>query len=1051
MDYDQQLAQLQEFDQEVLAHPTSAQVYATNAFLDALTEVINTGLAKADEDVHLRTLKDAIRAFATVLPHIFKTVCQNEAETRMWQTTTDLITIVREQLFDHPNTGVKINATKCLQVLIVIQSRSERTSVHDKNDVSLSLIRPDHRLLNVKELEQKGQEMFNMLVDRLKANDGSEPVLTATVQSLVPLAKKRTQLTPPIMETFVAWSKTVAPRCSPIIARNVDKAIKLAFVAMIRSEPLASYRTELIQAFGSVGGNTAMFQSRQARLQEREQRERERREGSQEETKRKRALATVDGGQEKKSRVAETTAAAPSNANILANFDVTTLPLPMVVDICLAVFHSVSMETLVQNKDSLVSSSGQSASQVPEPVEPMESTTPTTTPPPMPTSTDPLIKQEDTLMADTKLLTVDEKDTKRVPLASVQERASQALKMQPYELAAPSSLSYEDQRMMLKSTIQRIFESETMLQQQIPKAVTEQVGGRPIEWRTPAKTVWLLLVAKLLTRGTVMPANGTESSGQEEDTDMTSAAEEQHQENDADELKQMLLDFIISDFQQRHGLALDWLYEEFQCDTLYKKGDPHYKASYFKWLHRLLEAAIAKLDIKDKSLNRVLASAPALDQKVIDILRQHMEEEPSHFVWCVATLRDIIQQRPPVRDPCLDVLLNLCISADVKTRSTSIVAVKKWVPDHPVIARKVEQYAIESLQELKTAQLKEVQEAPQDTGEDSTMTEAPEEEAQGWTEQDVVRHAELYFALCVKKHELLHQLFDVYIHASDRIQRLIRLHIFNLIKSVGMQSPIIINLVKEFPPGAETLVIRILVILCDTVRPTPELVSAVKSVYQERRLDAKFLIPIISGLSKEDIRHNLPRIVDLLNNTEGQRNVVKKVFSRSASSTNNVKAPMSPSELLLALHEMDEDVPLPKAVEAINICFTMPETFEPKFVATALQQLIERPRIPLLFMVTMIRTVSVYKNLINVILNLLQKLISKRVWTYPKLWDGFVKCVEKSLPDSVKIAVHLPKEQLQEILTKVPKLQTPLREFAEKNGKMAVLVKTKKERKGPRR
>jgi hypothetical protein len=35
-----------------------------------------------------------------------------------------------------------------------------------------------------------------------------------------------------------------------------------------------------------------------------------------------------------------------------------------------------------------------------------------------------------------------------------------------------------------------------------------------------------------------------------------------------------------------------------------------------------------------------------------------------------------------------------------------------------------------------------------------------------------------------------------------------------------------------------------------SVRPTPELVDVVKKVYQERNLDAKFLIPVISGFNK---------------------------------------------------------------------------------------------------------------------------------------------------------------------------------------------------------
>lgn len=149
---------------------------------------------------------------------------------------------------------------------------------------------------------------------------------------------------------------------------------------------------------------------------------------------------------------------------------------------------------------------------------------------------------------------------------------------------------------------------------------------------------------------------------------------------------------------------------------------------------------------------------------------------------------------------------------------------------------------------------------------------------------------------------------------------------------------------------------------------------------------------------------------------------------------------MNPTELLLALHEMEENVPLPKAVEAINVCFTMPDVFEAKYVSNALRYLIDQPKIPILLMVTMIRTVSVYKNLVQFVLNLLEKLIKKRVWTYPKLWDGFVKCTERTLPDSVKTVATLPKDQLKDILERVPSIQAPLREYAEKNQLVQVLV-----------
>lgn len=126
-------------------------------------------------------------------------------------------------------------------------------------------------------------------------------------------------------------------------------------------------------------------------------------------------------------------------------------------------------------------------------------------------------------------------------------------------------------------------------------------------------------------------------------------------------------------------------------------------------------------------------------------------------------------------------------------------------------------------------------------------------------------------------------LFRVYIATTEQVQRIIRQHIYQLIKTIGMQSPKLLETIRHFPPGSETLVIRILVTLCDTgeldkrmpimekqcienkfdlVRPTPELVEAVKSVHKERNLDAKFIVPIVSGLTKVRKRADSPCIND---------------------------------------------------------------------------------------------------------------------------------------------------------------------------------------------
>lgn len=189
-------------------------------------------------------------------------------------------------------------------------------------------------------------------------------------------------------------------------------------------------------------------------------------------------------------------------------------------------------------------------------------------------------------------------------------------------------------------------------------------------------------------------------------------------------------------------LALEWLHQEYLCDH-----DPK-KRTYFKWLLSLLHKGIQTLGAKDKSLTRLLLDAPAINSEVIDVLRKLMKEEPARFVSCVSTLRDLVANRIPTRDMCLNVLLEYCLNPDIKMRSTSIVAVKKWVPDHPAISPKVQSFAIEALETLTRG-------PPPGTTKMDGMEPMETEDSNEWSELDVVRHAELFFALCAKQNDLL--------------------------------------------------------------------------------------------------------------------------------------------------------------------------------------------------------------------------------------------------------------------------------------------------------
>lgn len=49
-----------------------------------------------------------------------------------------------------------------------------------------------------------------------------------------------------------------------------------------------------------------------------------------------------------------------------------------------------------------------------------------------------------------------------------------------------------------------------------------------------------------------------------------------------------------------------------------------------------------------------------------------------------------------------------------------------------------------------------------------------------------------------------------------------------MIKAIGMKSSDLNKLIREFPPGGETLVIRILVILCDSSKCTVDFTVGIR-------------------------------------------------------------------------------------------------------------------------------------------------------------------------------------------------------------------------------
>lgn len=188
------------------------------------------------------------------------------------------------------------------------------------------------------------------------------------------------------------------------------------------------------------------------------------------------------------------------------------------------------------------------------------------------------------------------------------------------------------------------------------------------------------------------------------------------------------------------------------------------------------------------------------------------------------------------------------------------------------------------------------------------------------------------------------RIFAAYGGMEASVQQTIQQLITPLIRALGPTHGKLLTLLRTFPPGAESLALRVLSIFTETGRPSAQLVALVKSLVKERDLDARFLIPIIAEMDKvrycstsctlshtpsqADILRHLPRIVSVLNGTPEPKALVRSVFSSIVTTppesfgkvTSNLPRVrqselLTPAELMVLLHESEKEIGLKSAIE----------------------------------------------------------------------------------------------------------------------------------------
>ncbi|XP_077217666.1 HEAT repeat-containing protein isoform X2 [Tasmannia lanceolata] len=529
----------------------------------------------------------------------------------------------------------------------------------------------------------------------------------------------------------------------------------------------------------------------------------------------------------------------------------------------------------------------------------------------------------------------------------------------------------------------------------------------------------------------------------------------------------LLQKHILSDYlnHEGHELTLRVLYMLFREA---EKDQDFFSSTtatsiYESFLLTVAETLRDSFPASDKSLSRLLGEVPYLPKgafKLLESLCSPISNEKNEkeslkgdrVTQGLSAIWSLILLRPPIRDACLKIALQSAVHHLEEVRMKAIRLVANKLYPMPCLAKKIEEFANEMLlsvvntcqdmegidgEESTTVVSKDTYLERISSGGQASVSAITKEVSSDTTQlssaQSVLstsieaqRCMSLYFALCTKKHSLLRHIFTIYKGIPKAAKQAVHRHIPILVRTIGSSSELL-GIISDPPTGSESLLMQVLHTLTDGTVPSPELIFTVRMLYDSKLKDVEILIPILSSLPKDEVLRIFPKLVNL------PLDKFQAAIARMLQGSSQSGPALTPAEVLIAIHGIDPEkdgIPLKKVTDACSSCFEQRQVFTQQVLAKVLNQLVEQIPLPLLFMRTVIQAIGAFPALVDFIMEILSRLVSKQIWKYPKLWVGFLKCTLQTKPQSFNVLLQLPAAQLENALNRNPTLKPPLIDHA---------------------
>uniref|UniRef100_U3FB21 Symplekin n=1 Tax=Micrurus fulvius TaxID=8637 RepID=U3FB21_MICFL len=966
--------------------------------------IANLNMLLRDENVNVvkKTILAMTQLYKVALQWMVKSRVINEMQEACWEMVSAMANEII-QLLDSDNDGIRTHAIKFVEGLIITLSprmpESEVPKRHE-NDISLDRVPTDHTYIKYNALWEEGKAALEQLLKFMVHPAISSINLTAALGSLASIARQRPMFMSEVIQAYETLHANLPPTLAKSQVSSVRKNLKLHLLSVLKHPASVEFQAQITTLLMDLGTQQAEITRNMPNLKELRKRPRDESDPALKKMKMEPPLEEDD--EDKDLEQGPVPPPKPSiQSTTQSDIDITAEFLqPLLTPDNVANLVLISMVYLPENMPASFQAT----------YTPVESA-----------GTEVQIKHLARLMATQMTAGGLGPGVEQIKQAKEVVKGEKVVKLESVLIKRRLSTLNLGQAISVVGAASPASPSTEVPQAKrrpepiIPSTQPRLVGasGRKKIFRlsdvikpladTQKEKLKMAAVKRILRSEKAVAYSGAAHARVKILSSLVTQFEVP--------LKQEILAFILDDIRNRLDLAFAWLYQEYNAYlSQYPTGSLN---NYDECLIGLLSGLQEKPDQKDGIFTKVVLEAPLITESALEVIRKYCEDESRTYLG-MSTLRDLIFKRPSRQFEYLHVLLDLSSHEKDKVRQQALLFIKRmYEKDH--LREYVEKFALNYLQLLVHPNPPSVLfGADKDT-----------EVAAPWTEETIKHCLYLYLALLPQNHKLIHELASVYTEAIADIKRTILRVIEQPIRGMGMNSQELLKLVKNCPKGAETLVTRCLHSLTDKVPPSPELVKRVRDLYNKRLPDVRFLIPVLNGLEKKEVIQALPKLIKL------NPIVVKEVFNRLLGTQhgegNSTVSPLNPGELLIALHNIDSTkCDMKSIIKATNLCFAEHNVYTSEVLAVVMQQLMEQNPLPMLLMRTVIQSLTMYPRLGGFVMNILSRLIMKQVWKYPKVWEGFIKCCQRTKPQSFQVILQLPPQQLSAVFEKCPELREPL-------------------------